>query len=113
MSKRFHAQMTQIEDKSKRQVTYNKRKKGFLKKAIEFSQLCELQIHITILDKKKCKLVQFKSHEDFDLAYIQKILQDDIKCEFYNNDNYDQLIDMNYQKKAREQTKKAKFDLVQ
>ena len=42
MSKRFHTQMNQVDDKSKRNVTYNKRKKGFLKKAIEFSQLCDL-----------------------------------------------------------------------
>ena len=42
-----------ILNKSKRVVTYSKRKRGFLKKAIELSIMCDQHICITIFDKSK------------------------------------------------------------
>ena len=42
-----------IEDKNNRHNTFQKRKRGFFKKAIEFCNLCGLDIYIVIYDKEK------------------------------------------------------------
>ena len=40
-----------IENEARRTVTYSKRKKGLIKKAMELSRLCSLDINIVIYDK--------------------------------------------------------------
>lgn len=42
-----------INDKEKRNITFCKRKKGVVKKAIQLSKLCELDIFIVIFDRQK------------------------------------------------------------
>lgn len=54
-----------ISDKNNRQNTFQKRKRGFLKKAIEFCNLCGLDIYILIHDKQKKKLIEFRSDKNF------------------------------------------------
>ena len=53
--------MQPIADAKQRRVTYNKRKRGLLKKAIELSTLCETDIILVILDKKQQTMVEFNS----------------------------------------------------
>ena len=60
-----------IQNKNHRNVTYSKRKKGLIKKAIELSSLCGQDIFLVIFDKEKQKIVEFKSNSDFT---SQKIL---------------------------------------
>mgnify|MGYP006090436349 CR=1 FL=1 len=42
-----------IENVSKRKVTVSKRKRGLIKKAIELSEMCGLDIFMVIFDKEK------------------------------------------------------------
>lgn len=48
-----------IKDKSKRKITYYKRKKGILKKAIEMSIYCGVEMAIYIYCKEKNKMVKY------------------------------------------------------
>lgn len=52
-----------IKNERLRQVTYYKRKKGLLKKAMELSLLCEVKIFLTIIDKNR-RMMIFCSEED-------------------------------------------------
>ena len=64
-----------IADKNSRQVTYNKRKKGLVKKAMELSILCEQEVYLMIVDKSKSKLVVYTSTQDFDCNKASKYYQ--------------------------------------
>ena len=57
-----------IEDKCSRNVTYCKRKKGLLKKVIEFSMLCDLDIYLLVHDKNKHRLVTYQSDDQFSIG---------------------------------------------
>jgi hypothetical protein len=59
-----------IEDKNNRHNTFQKRKRGFLKKAIEFCNLCGLDIYILIHDKEKQKLIEFRSDKEFKVKKV-------------------------------------------
>ena len=50
MGKRKIDKLVQIKDAYSRNITYCKRKKGLLKKAIELSILCNQHIYISIFD---------------------------------------------------------------
>lgn len=54
-----------IENKGFRNVTYCKRKRGLIKKAMELSMLCDQCISIVIYDRVKEKMVLYNSTEDF------------------------------------------------
>ena len=54
-----------IENKGFRNVTYCKRKRGLIKKAMELSMLCDQCISIVIYDKVKEKMVIYNSSDDF------------------------------------------------
>lgn len=65
MGKRKIEVYEEIENKISKNVTYCKRKKGVIKKAIELSLLCNQEIMLTIYDKTKNKLVQYQSNPAF------------------------------------------------
>ena len=60
-------------------MTYSKRKKGLIKKAIELSSLCGQDIYLIIFDKEKQKLVEFKSNIEFTSNKISALTQEDVK----------------------------------
>ena len=53
MTKQKRTNYDVISCKEKRNVAYCKRKKGVVKKAIELSRLCNLDILIVMFDKEK------------------------------------------------------------
>ena len=59
MGKTKITKISKIQDKSKLNVTFQKRKRGLLKKAIELSSLCEQEILMFIYDKQKNRLVHY------------------------------------------------------
>ena len=70
-----------IENSKIRQVTFYKRKRGLLKKAMELSLLCESKIFLCIVDKVE-KLTIYSSEiniNNFLGTYIQKLNQNKIQ----------------------------------
>ena len=65
MGKRKIDPMAFVEDRLTRDVTYSKRKRGIIKKCIEFSKMCDQHVSLTIFDKSRQKLVQYSSTFDF------------------------------------------------
>jgi transcription factor RLM1 len=55
-----------IKDKIKRYVTFCKRKKGLIKKAMELSLLCGQQMAVYIYDPDKRKFLSYNSTLEFD-----------------------------------------------
>jgi hypothetical protein len=52
-----------IKNERIRQVTFYKRKKGLLKKAMELSLLCDVKVFLTIVDKNH-RMMIFSSEEN-------------------------------------------------
>ena len=65
MGKRKIDIVDMITDKMTRNVTYCKRKKGLLKKAMELSILCGQDIQLIMWDRMKKKMVAYQSTPDF------------------------------------------------
>ena len=80
--------MQPIADSKQRRVTYNKRKRGLLKKAIELSTLCETDIMLVILDKKQRTMVEFNSNSEFTLNTLNGIHKTKYQYEHFVNDDY-------------------------
>jgi len=86
--------LKQIEDKSLANIAFCKRKRGFLKKAIEMSSMCNQKILIVIYEEDKKRMIQFSSHECFDIedaerAYKTATRPEHIhKYERYSNKDY-------------------------
>ena len=57
-----------------RNVTFCKRKKGLLKKAIELSKLCGINVSLYIYDKNIDKLVAYNSSKEFNITGIDKCI---------------------------------------
>ena len=90
MESSFKNPKEKIKDDTKRYVSFCKRKRGFLKKAIELSCLCDQYIHVTIFDKTKQRLVEYSSHDEFSHRVVSNLinLNSGITHERYNNLDY-------------------------
>ena len=82
-----------ITNKNARNITYGKRYKGLIKKAMELSMLCDQQIYLSIYDKTKDKLVMYSSKEDIDTACFDKCKE---KNENLENENFEHYLDRDY-----------------
>ena len=65
--------VTRISDKTLRNITYSKRMRGLVKKAMELSIMCDQQISLIIFDKVKKKLINYNS-DNFDLKLATEML---------------------------------------
>ncbi len=84
-------QIAKIENRLNSQITYYKRKKGLIKKALELSLLCDVEVLLVIVDKKnKLSITSSKnSAKDFINNYLldlehQKI-KEEISLKDYSN----------------------------
>ena len=85
MGKRKIEGNKRITDNNARRITYLKRKKGLIKKAMELSMLCNTKIAVTIFDEAKSHLVSYHSN-DFGAKEAKKIRP--ITTESYENEDY-------------------------
>lgn len=92
MGKKKLASISKISDKNSRNVTYCKRKRGLIKKAIELSKLCDQHVYLIIFDKEKQRMVEYNSSEDFNSKIICKLASPEfrkyLKYERYHNEHY-------------------------
>ena len=88
MGKKKLEAIEKITNKNQRNVTYCKRKRGLIKKAIELSKLCEQYIFLVIFDVEKQKLVQYNSSPDF-CAKIMPKLTSPICTQHFKHEQYD------------------------
>ena len=91
-----------IEDPKKRKVNTVKKKRAVIKKVIELSALCGLDIFMVVFDRNNQKIVEFNSDQDFDQHVISHILDKYNKQQFkyspvITNDDYDEFV--GYEKK--------------
>ena len=63
-----------VESNHVRNITYHIRKRGLLKKCIELSSMCGLEVYLFIHDTKKNKVIEYQSNGQFDLQKIQQTL---------------------------------------
>ena len=84
-----------IDDREARDITYSKRKRGILKKCIEFSKMCGQDMSLTIFDKVRQKLVQYSSTYDFSPKVAAKLVEPEniklISFSAFCNDNIGQI----------------------
>ena len=85
MGKRRIDKISLIENLSHRKVTYCKRKKGLLKKAIELSLLCDLKMFVFMYDKKQKRAIHFASDPEQDLM---EMFNEENQREYYTNRDY-------------------------
>ncbi|KAF9926118.1 Ribosome-releasing factor 2, mitochondrial [Linnemannia zychae] len=78
-------QIKTITDERNRQVTFQKRRFGLMKKAMELSVLCDCQIGLIIFNSNN-KLVQYSSH-DIDSILLRYTEYND-SCETYTNKEF-------------------------
>ena len=75
MGKRKITSFEEIASKSAKNVTYCKRKKGVIKKAMELSLLCTQDIMMAIYDQDKRKMVLYQSSNTFGPKAVENILK--------------------------------------
>lgn len=94
MGKKKIDRLKLIENKMQRNVAFCKRKRGFLKKAIELSLLCAQNIMIIIHDPEKNKVVHYSSTDAFNPKYAYTVLKEasngvnKLNFESFTNEDY-------------------------
>ena len=95
MGKRKITNYVEIEDRLVKSVTYCKRKKGVIKKAMELSLLCAQDVMLAIYDKKKKKIVIYQSSPEFTPDQVGGLLADPATksrhYEEYTNQSFEML----------------------
>jgi len=96
MGKRKLQSYDKIESKASRNITFCKRKKGLIKKAMELSLLCDLNICLAIYCTERKKLIVYKSHDNDSVTLLSRLIRnneimDNTFFEQYSNENINEF----------------------
>lgn len=98
MAKRRIDHATKLDNNTERNITFWKRKRGLLKKAMELSMLCDKHVYVMIFDKQKQKGIEFKSHDDFDARLISVLtkpkFESQITFQKFDNSHYSEINEL-------------------
>ena len=75
MGKKKVDNLQYLKDRSLRNIAYHIRKRGLLKKAIELSSMCGLEMFLLIYDKEKDKIIEYQSNDQFNLGKVKEIIE--------------------------------------
>lgn len=106
MGKRKIVTYDAIQDKHVKNITFSKRKKGVIKKAMELSHLCNQDVIVAFYNKDNKKMVLYQSTPEFTPQRLQDIL---VKREI-NERLYEEHTNQDY--KSIDTMKLQTFDLV-
>ena len=99
MGKKKIEVMELIKNPYNRKITYLKRKKGLLKKAMELSILCGQNIFMVMYDNLKDKIVIYRTSNELSSSTIKEVFsQENINnaaVEFYTDEDYTRVKDTN------------------
>ena len=95
MAKHKFDKSKKIQDKTQRNIALCKRRRGFLKKAIELSRLCDQRIFLIIHDPEKDKAIQFTSDRQFN---VQEAYSTARRIHRANRSNFDVFDNSDYHK---------------
>ena len=102
-------QISKLENDRDKQSTFQKRKRGVIKKAIELSMLCEQHIYLVIFDEQKQRMVEYSSHPKFHAKVVQRLvdplLPSRMTHERYTNDDLEALQCPNFKGMQQEEEK--------
>ena len=63
-----------IENSHIREVTFWKRKKGLIKKAMELSMMCQQELYLVIYDKEQKRLITYQNDMSFNTKIVSKLV---------------------------------------
>lgn len=86
--------MTKIQDEKYRLVTYYKRKRGLLKKAMQLSVICDVEILLCIKDHKGNCMV-YSTNNNYSNFINDNILPSSITKEFISNADFNDIFNKN------------------
>ena len=76
-----------LTDKKLKNVTYCKRKRGLIKKAMELASLCQQDICVVIYDEKKNKMVHYSS-DGFSIKKANTIIEEHVRTKNKKLENW-------------------------
>ena len=77
MTNKKQSDLKPIKDPVKMRNTKCKRTKNLVKKCLELSQLCELNINITMFDAKKHRIQEICTNKNFTIDRLMEIIEAD------------------------------------
>lgn len=83
-----------IKNERIRQVTFYKRKRGLLKKAMELSLLCGVKVFLGIVDKNE-KVMIFSSEKEITALLTHYMYNYELAREVYTHDDYKEIFEEN------------------
>ena len=104
-----------IRDKTQRAITFYKRKRGLLKKAIEMAELCGVDVYMCVLDPRRQHIVELASNPNFKETAIANLKRMNDKMdnsafflEEFSRDDFSKLTCGNYSTRLDDSTKLLK-----
>ena len=85
MSRKKYEFIDKIKNFNNRTVTYHKRIKGLLKKAMELSVLCDQDVFVHVHDKNKKRMLHYASDVELDFTAL---FDQELGRAFVNNNHY-------------------------
>ena len=105
MGRKKITEYQEIKDTSSKTVTYNKRKRGIIKKAVEISVLCGQSVLVAIHNKVNNKFVIYQSSPSFNSNEVTRLLN----SQATNNKLYEEHTNLDFHKAGNK--KDQTFDL--